>query len=83
VANPARYTDADGETDTQATRRSTSSYPGTPRWVKLGGVAALILVLLVVVVMLLMGGEHGPMRHTPAGIGQRDAPLIADRIRAV
>ena len=41
------------------------AYPGTPRWVKVSGIIALVLVLLVVVVMLISGG-HGPARHIPA-----------------
>jgi hypothetical protein len=39
---------------------------GTPRWVKVSGIIALVVVLLVVVGMLI-GGEHGPGRHTPFG----------------
>lgn len=38
--------------------------PGTPRWVKALGVAAIVAVLLVVGVMLIMGGQHGPGLHT-------------------
>jgi hypothetical protein len=48
---------------------------GTPRWVKVFGIAALVLVLLVVVLIVTgRGGEHGPGRHsgddtrTPAGV---------------
>jgi hypothetical protein len=42
--------------------------PGTPRWVKVSGVIALILVLLVGGLMLFGGGgQHGPGRHAPAG----------------
>lgn len=38
--------------------------PGTPRWVKALGIAALVVVLLLVVLMLTgAGGEHGPSRH--------------------
>ena len=37
------------------------SYPGTPRWVKVSGIIAIVLVLMVVI-MLLSG--HGPGRHT-------------------
>ena len=37
------------------------SYPGTPRWVKVSGIIAIVLVVLVVI-MLLTG--HGPGRHT-------------------
>jgi hypothetical protein len=35
---------------------------GTPRWVKIAGVIAL-LVLVMLVVALLSGGKHGPGRH--------------------
>jgi uncharacterized cupredoxin-like copper-binding protein len=44
----------------------TNGPPGTPRWVKALGLAALIAVLLVVVVMLLSGGQHGPGLHAPS-----------------
>ena len=37
---------------------------GTPRWVKVTGIIALVLILLIVVVMLTSSG-HGPGRHTP------------------
>ncbi len=52
-------------------------YPGTPRWVKIAGIIALVLVLLVVVVMLVGGGGgHGPGRHLPSGgAGGRTLPL--------
>ena len=39
-------------------------YPGTPRWVKVFGISAIVLVLLVAL-MLLSG--HGPGRHTSSG----------------
>ncbi len=39
-------------------------YPGTPRWVKVFGIIAIVVALLVVI-MLLTG--HGPGRHTPSG----------------
>jgi hypothetical protein len=42
-------------------------YPGTPRWVKVGAIVALVVVLLVVFAMALAGGQHGPMRHLPTG----------------
>jgi hypothetical protein len=31
-------------------------YPGTPRWVKVFGIIALVLVLLVVMMMFIVGG---------------------------
>jgi hypothetical protein len=46
---------------------SRTAYPGTPRWVKLGGVIALVVVVLVVIVMVVGGGNHGPAQHMPSG----------------
>ncbi len=41
---------------------------GTPRWVKVAGIIALLVILLVVVIAVSgKGGGHGPGRHTPAG----------------
>jgi hypothetical protein len=43
------------------------SYPGTPKWVKVSGIAAFILVLLIVVMIFAgIGGPHGPSRHMPS-----------------
>jgi hypothetical protein len=45
-------------------------YPGTPRWVKVFGIIALVLILLFVIMMLTgRGGRHGPGRHIPSGGG--------------
>ena len=42
--------------------------PGTPRWVKLFGIVALVLILLFVVIQLSgRGGDHGPGNHAPSG----------------
>ena len=40
---------------------------GTPRWVKVFGLIALVLVVLFVV--LLLTGRHGPSRHSVGGGG--------------
>jgi hypothetical protein len=40
---------------------------GTPRWVKVFGLIALVLVVLFVV--LLLTGGHGPSRHSVDGGG--------------
>ena len=40
---------------------------GTPRWVKVFGIVALLLLVLVVVMLVTGRGGHGPGRHTPAG----------------
>ena len=45
--------------------------PGTPRWVKVFGIIAIVVVLLVVF-MLLTG--HGPGRHTLSGDAGGQAP---------
>ncbi len=39
-------------------------YPGTPRWVKVFGIIALVVVLLFVILLFTRGpGGHGPSRH--------------------
>lgn len=41
--------------------------PGTPRWVKALGIAAVAMIIVVVAMMLIGGGEHGPGRHEAMG----------------
>ena len=38
-------------------------YPGTPRWVKVSGIIAIVLLLFVLLNVLTGGGPHGPGRH--------------------
>jgi hypothetical protein len=41
---------------------------GTPRWVLIVGIIALVLALLVGLLLLTgVGGDHGPGRHLPSG----------------
>jgi hypothetical protein len=40
------------------------STTGTPRWVKVFGITAVLVVLVVVVLLVFGGGEHGPSRHS-------------------
>ena len=40
---------------------------GTPRWVKIFGIIALVVALLVVVMLLIGGGGHSPQPHGGAG----------------
>jgi hypothetical protein len=47
-------------------RDSGARPPGTPRWVKVLGIIAIIGILLMAIV-LLAGGGHGPGRHTSEG----------------
>jgi hypothetical protein len=42
------------------------TYPGAPRWVKLGAIVAVVVVVLVLVIVIVSGGEHGPVRHMPS-----------------
>jgi hypothetical protein len=37
---------------------------GTPRWVKVFGIIALVVVVLLVVMIIAGRGDHGPGRHT-------------------
>lgn len=40
-----------------------SPYPGTPRWVKVIGILALVVLLLLVILIVAGNGTHGPRRH--------------------
>lgn len=45
-----------------------SPYPGTPRWVKVFAIIALVVVLLAVIMLVTgAGGDHGPWRHMRSG----------------
>ena len=52
--------------------------PGTPRWVKLSALAALVIVVLLAVLLLVGGGNHGPGRHlggdAPSGKAGEQSP---------
>ena len=57
-----------GTDDDTGVRPTADRPPGTPRWVKVFGIIALILVLLIVAMMFIGGGgEHGPGRHASFG----------------
>jgi hypothetical protein len=63
----------DGGRVTGGDERSERAPGGTPRWVKVFEIVALVLVVLVVILLLVGGGNHGPGRHTgdvapPAGM---------------
>ena len=68
MADPPRSTDPGDDTGVGSDR---GSRPGTPRWVKVLGIIAIVVVVLVVIVLLTGGGGgHGPGRHTPSdGLG--------------
>ena len=73
------------DTGVRSDRGPTAVYPGTPRWVKVSGIIALVLVLLVVI-MLAAGmfagdGGHGPGRHIPSAGAGGHTPPIADGVQ--
>jgi hypothetical protein len=51
----------------EPSRPSRAERPGTPRWVIVLGLVALLLVVILVVMMVVGGGRHGPGRHTSGG----------------
>jgi hypothetical protein len=75
MADPPRYPDTGDDTGVGPDRGPTT---GTPRWVKVSGLIALIVILLFVIVMLVRGpgaGGHGPGRHTSiAGVTTQVLP---------
>lgn len=46
---------------------------GTPRWVKVFGIIALVVLVLLVVMIIAGRGNHGPGRHTGENIPFADA----------
>ncbi len=63
MSDPPSYPGSDDVTGAGPDLRPT----GSPRWVKVFGIIALVVVLLLVV--LLLSGGHGPGRHTPGDVG--------------
>jgi hypothetical protein len=69
MADRRAHADASADRSAEPDRGPAGAYPGTPRWVKLLGIAVLVVVLLVIIVMVAVGGQHGPGRHLPGGAG--------------
>ena len=61
--------------DAEAGEAPAAGDSGTPRWVKVAGVIALV-VLVMLLVALLSGGKHGPGRHL-GDSGARSVPAVA------
>lgn len=61
--------------DDRPTDPDPGAYHGTPGWVKLSGILAIVVVLLIGFILINgLGGPHGPQRHGPAGEGPGLAP---------
>jgi hypothetical protein len=73
MAEPPRYSETGEEPDVSPDLELTD---GTPRWVKVFGLIALVLV--VVFVILLLTGRHGPSRHSFGGGGGDSRPSLAE-----
>lgn len=39
-------------------------------------IGAAVVILLVIVAMVIVGGEHGPLRHTPTGAAGQASPTV-------
>ena len=71
MPDPPPYPDSDRDAvDDAGGGSDRGARAGTPRWVKVLGVIALVLVVLVVVMLVTGGRTHGPGRH--AGSDDRD-----------
>jgi hypothetical protein len=46
---------------------------GTPRWVKVFALVALVVIVAVVVMLIVGRGGHGPSRHTLGVPSRSDA----------
>lgn len=60
MADPAPDPDSNSDTGVGPGRE----YPGTPRWVKLFGIVAIVLVLLAVIIIFILG-HTPPVQHGP------------------
>jgi hypothetical protein len=77
MAGPPWYSNTGDDTGAGLDRESLT---GTPRWVKVFGIIALVVVLLVVLLLLTRGpGGHGPNRHTSDGLRQPPISSVTAR----
>ena len=73
------YPDSNLGTGATAAGSDRGSTSGTPRWVKVFGIVALVVVLLFVILVLTGGGAgHGPSRHAQSDAGvAENAPSVS------
>jgi hypothetical protein len=77
MADPVSPANTAEDVDARPARASGKSYPGTPLWVKVSGIVALVVIVLLMLVMFVIGGDHGPLRHIPAGSGRSNSLALA------
>jgi hypothetical protein len=70
MAKPPGYSGTGDEPGVAADVESTT---GTPRWVKVFALIALVVVVLSVI--LVLTGRHGPSRHSLVGGGDPPAKV--------
>ena len=64
MADLSPYPDTGDETGAEPDR---GSPPGTPLWVRVFGIIALVVILLFVILLSTRGPHRGPSRHTGSG----------------
>lgn len=64
-----RPSDPDSDGDDTGVGPEHVSVAGTPLWVKIFGIIALVLVLLFIILLLAGNGSHGPGRHSSSFSG--------------
>jgi hypothetical protein len=67
MADPPPYSDVRNDTGVSPDPDSTA---GTPRWVKVFGIIAIVVALLFVSMLVAGGGRHGPSRHASPETGR-------------
>lgn len=66
----------DSEGDNESSGGTDLGATGTPRWVKVFALAALVAIVVFIVLLLTgRGGEHGPGRH---GVDTRLNAIVGD-----
>ena len=65
MPDPLSSSESDGSSGVGPDHGATA---GTPLWVKVFGIIALVVLLLLVIVLLVGGGNHRPARHLPADV---------------
>lgn len=74
MADPPPYSNAGDDAGVESEGEST----GTPRWVKVFGIIAIIVAVLFIILLVAGGGHHGPSRHRLSSGRPSSATLSAN-----